>query len=77
MYKDTPLRGTGTPLVYCRWTLENRGNPSHSIKIPPDNPRMNGCSTLTPLDWAMAPTAKGSTAAPPPPNAAAKPIELT
>lgn len=64
-------------MVYCRWTLESRGNPSHNIKIPPDNPRMNGCSTLTPLDWAMAPTAKGRTAAPPPPNAAANPIELT
>lgn len=60
-----------------RWILLNRGNPSHNIRIPPDNPRINGWSTFTPFDWAIAPTANGSTAAPPPPKAAANPIELT
>lgn len=36
-----------------------------------------GCKTSTPFFWAMAPTANGNTAAPPPPNAAAKPMVLT
>lgn len=60
----------------CR-TLDKRGNPNHNIKIPPDNPRIKGWRTFTPFDCAIAPTANGRTAAPPPPNAAANPIELT
>lgn len=60
-----------------RCPLDSRGRPSHNSKIPPDNPRINGWRTFTPLAWAIAPTANGSTAAPPPPNAAANPIELT
>lgn len=62
---------------YCVRTLDRRGSPNHNSKIPPDNPRIKGWRTLTPLDCAIAPTANGSTAAPPPPNAAANPIELT
>lgn len=41
------------------------------------NARMIGWRTWTPLACAMAPTANGRTAAPPPPNAAAKPMALT
>ncbi len=38
---------------------------------------ITGCNTCTPALWAMAPTPKGKTAAPPPPNAAAKPMAGT
>jgi hypothetical protein len=39
--------------------------------------RMIGCRIDTPLAWASAPMPKGSTAAPPPPKAAAKPMAET
>lgn len=54
-----------------------RGSPNHSKRIPPDKPMMKGWRTSTPRACARAPTTKGRTAAPPPPNAAANPMALT
>lgn len=41
------------------------------------NARAMGCKTCTPFASAIAPTANGKRAAPPPPKAAANPIALT
>jgi len=53
------------------------GNPNHSPRSTTNRATTIGIRTCTPAFCAIAPTANGKTAAPPPPTAAANPIAET
>jgi len=53
------------------------GNPNHSPRSTTNRATTIGIRTCTPAFCAIAPTANGNTAAPPPPTAAANPIAET
>jgi len=55
----------------------NFGRSSQISRIVAKSASTTGCSTCTPREFAIAPTAKGRTVAPEAPTAAAKPTAAT